>query len=238
MELDPPGATTTIDHTDRSSPGAATAQQGARLSVARTAGLGLVGTAAILVGSVMGGQSFETHLAGAWFFGMPGGLFGSYGTNDSLPTIVSLALVFGGLILLTRVWLGFLRYLKDNPGFPVKRVVFVALVWAVPLLLAPPLFSRDVYTYAAQGEMVSHHINPYSYGPNVLGATPFNEMADVGVVGLRVAVRANLPDRRRRARPGLGPFDPARPGAAAALGGGGHRIDGGSDAHLGPIAET
>ena len=46
-------------------------------------------------------------------------------------------------------------------------------------MLAPPLFSRDVYTYAAQGEMVSHHINPYSYGPNVLGATPFNEMADV-----------------------------------------------------------
>jgi hypothetical protein len=48
----------------------------------------------------------------------------------------------------------------------------------VPLLLAPPLFSRDVYTYAAQGEMVSHHINPYSYGPSVLGATPFNQMAD------------------------------------------------------------
>ncbi len=179
MELDLPGAATTSTTTDRSSPGAATAQQGVRFSAARTAGLGLLGTSAILIGSVMGGQSFETHLAGAWFFGMPGGLFGSYGTNDSLPTIVSLALVFGGLILVTRVWLGFLRYLKDNPGFPVKRVVFVALVWAVPLLLAPPLFSRDVYTYAAQGEMVSHHINPYAYGPNVLGATPFNEMADV-----------------------------------------------------------
>ncbi len=26
--------------------------------------------------------------------------------------------------------------------------------------------------------MMSHHINPYSYGPEVLGATPFNEMAD------------------------------------------------------------
>ena len=26
--------------------------------------------------------------------------------------------------------------------------------------------------------MVSHHINPYSYGPNVLGATPFNQLAD------------------------------------------------------------
>jgi alpha-1,6-mannosyltransferase len=179
MELDPPGAATTFTPSDRSSSGAATAQRAARLGVARTACLGLLGTTAILVGSVMGGQSFETHLAGAWYFGMPGGLFGSYGTNNALPTMASLALVFGGLILLTRVWLGFLRYLRDNPGFPVKRVVFVGLIWAVPLLLAPPLFSRDVYTYAAQGEMVSHHIDPYSYGPDVLGATPFNEMADV-----------------------------------------------------------
>jgi hypothetical protein len=74
--------------------------------------------------------------------------------------------------------LGLLGLLKRHPGFPVKRVVLVALVWAVPLLLAPPLFSRDVYTYAAQGEMMSHHINPYAYGPNVLGSTPFNNFGD------------------------------------------------------------
>ncbi len=149
-----------------------------RLSVARTAVLGLVGTTAIVVGSVLGGQSFETHLPGAWFFGMPGGLFGSAGTTDSLPPVAALALVFGGLILLTRVWLGFLRHLNRHNGFPVKRVVLVVTIWAVPLLLAPPLFSRDVYTYAAQGEMMSHHIDPYAYGPEVLGATPFNTMAD------------------------------------------------------------
>ena len=86
--------------------------------------------------------------------------------------------MFGGLILLTRVWFGFLRHLNGHHGFPVKRVVLVVTIWAVPLLLAPPLFSRDVYTYSAQGEMMSHHINPYSYGPEVLGATPFNQMAD------------------------------------------------------------
>ncbi|HTU39141.1 MAG TPA: polyprenol phosphomannose-dependent alpha 1,6 mannosyltransferase MptB [Acidimicrobiales bacterium] len=178
MELDPPGATTTSLTSDPLPEAVPVAPAQARLSVARTAGLGFAGTAAILVGAVMGGQSFETHLAGAWYFGMPGGLFGSYGTGNTLPPVASLALVFGGLILLTRVWLGFLRYLRDNPGFPVRRVVFVAFVWAIPLLLAPPLFSRDVYTYAAQGEMMSHHIDPYAYGPSVLGGTSFNEMAD------------------------------------------------------------
>ena len=179
MELVPPSATTTTTAFPPSADAPPEEQPAPRLGVARTAILGLVGTTAVVVGALLGGQSFETHLAGAWFFGMPGGLFGSYGASSSLPPIVSLALVFGGLILLTRVWLGFLRHLKRNPGFPVKRVVLVVVIWAVPLLLAPPLFSRDVYTYAAQGEMVSHHIDPYAYGPNVLGATPFNEMADV-----------------------------------------------------------
>ena len=106
------------------------------------------------------------------------GPFGSFGSDSSLPTIASLALVFGGLILLSRVWFGFLRHLNGHHGFPVKRVVLVVTIWAVPLLLAPPLFSRDVYTYSAQGEMMSHHINPYSYGPEVLGATSFNQTAD------------------------------------------------------------
>ena len=177
MELVSPSATTTSTpppNVDSDVPG----QPARELSTLRTALLGLAGSSAIVAGAVLGGQSFETHLPGAWFFGMPGGPAGSFGSNSGLPTIASLALVFGGLILLTRVWLGFLRHLNGHHGFPVKRVVLVVTIWAVPLLLAPPLFSRDVYTYAAQGEMMSHHINPYSYGPEVLGATSFNEMAD------------------------------------------------------------
>jgi hypothetical protein len=39
------------------------------------------------------------------------------------------------------------------------------------------MFSNDVYNYAAQGEMVSHHINPYLYGPGVLGASPFSALS-------------------------------------------------------------
>ena len=178
MELVTPSTATHTETPPETAESDAPTQPPVRPGVARIAFLGFAGTAAILVGAVLGGQSFETHLPGAWFFGMPGGLFGSYGTGNTLPPVASLALVFGGLILLTRVWVGFLGYLKRNEGFPVKRVVLVVTIWAVPLLLAPPLFSRDVYTYAAQGEMVSHHINPYSYGPNVLGATPFNTLAD------------------------------------------------------------
>jgi alpha-1,6-mannosyltransferase len=179
MELVSPSATTTSPTPPQSVDSETPPQPALRLSVARTAILGLVGSTAIVVGALFGGQSFETHLPGAWFFGMPGGPFGSLGSTSPLPTVASLALVFGGLILLSRVWFGFLRHLNRHQGFPVKRVVLVVTIWAVPLLLAPPLFSRDAYTYAAQGEMMSHHIDPYAYGPNVLGATPFNELADV-----------------------------------------------------------
>lgn len=177
MEPAPPSAAPGPP-TSEVAPFGAPAQPPLGIGVARTAILGALGTTAIVVGALLGGQSFETHLPGAWFFGMPGGPLGWLGTSDTLPPVAALALVFGGLILLTRVWLGFLRYLKDNEGFPVKRVVLIIVIWAVPLLLAPPLFSRDVYTYAAQGEMVSHHINPYDYGPNVLGSTPFNNFGD------------------------------------------------------------
>jgi alpha-1,6-mannosyltransferase len=143
-----------------------------------TAVLGFVATLSIVAGALLGGSAYETHLAGAWFFGMPNGLLGSIGSNDVHPPIYAVIAVYGGMILLVRIWLGLLRHLSAHPGFPVKKVVLVVVVWALPLLLAPPLFSRDVYSYAGQGEMVSHHIDPYVYGTGVLGSTPFSTMPD------------------------------------------------------------
>ena len=109
---------------------------------------------------------------------MPGGLFGSIGSTDAHPPIYAVVAVYGGMILLVRVWIGLLRHLSSHRGVPVRRVVVVVVIWALPLLLAPPLFSRDVYSYAGQGEMVSHHIDPYVYGTGVLGSTPFSTMPD------------------------------------------------------------
>jgi alpha-1,6-mannosyltransferase len=151
---------------------------GLGLSLRKPAVLGLVATLSIAIGGLLGGQTYETHLPGAWFFGMPGGHLGSIGSSGAYPPIAAAIAVFGGLILLTRVWLGLLRQLSRHRGIPVKRIVGVVLIWAIPLLLAPPLFSRDVYSYAGQGEMVSHHINPYDYGTGVLGSTPFSTLPD------------------------------------------------------------
>ncbi len=146
------------------------------LRLGRTIALGLVATLSMAVGSLYGGMTFETHLPGAWFFGMPGGLLGSIGSDSMHPPLLAVFAVYGGLILLTRVWIGLLRHLRHHHGVPIRKVILVVAIWAVPFMLAPPLFSGDVYSYAGQGEMVSHHINPYDYGTGVLGSTPFSSM--------------------------------------------------------------
>ena len=40
---------------------------------------------------------------------------------------------------------------------PLNRI---ACIWAAPLLIGPPIFSRDLYSYAADGLMVHRHISP------------------------------------------------------------------------------
>jgi alpha-1,6-mannosyltransferase len=155
-----------------------TAASATALPLARSAVLGFLATVSITVGALLGGRAYENHLPGAWFFGMPGGLFGSMGSFRVFPPVYAMIPIYGGLLLLVRVWIGLLRQLIARRGFPVKRVVVVVVIWAIPLLLAPPLFSRDVYSYAGQGEMVSHHINPYAYGTGVLGSTPFSSLPD------------------------------------------------------------
>jgi alpha-1,6-mannosyltransferase len=160
--------------------GAAKTATGAEsaFNLRRSAALGFIGSLAVAGGAMLGGSPFETHLPGAWFFGMPGGLLGSIGSSGSQPPVYAVIAVYGGLILLTRVWIGLLRSLAAHRGVPIRKIVCVVALWAVPLLLAPPLFSRDVYSYAGQGEMVSRHIDPYVYGPSVLGYTSFSTMPD------------------------------------------------------------
>jgi hypothetical protein len=148
------------------------------LPLARTALAGFVATSSIVVGAVLGGPSFVTHLPGAWYFGSPGAHLGSWGTSSYQPPIAALVATYGGLILLCRAWWGLLRQLRTHQGMRVRRVVVVVAIWAIPLLVAPPLFSRDVYSYAGQGELASHNINPYSYGPEVLGFTSFSTLPD------------------------------------------------------------
>jgi hypothetical protein len=68
--------------------------------------------------------------------------------------------------------------LRARPGVPIRSLAYMLALWVMPLLVVAPLFSRDVFSYAALGEMTSHGINPYHYGPGILGSGPFVSPVD------------------------------------------------------------
>jgi hypothetical protein len=93
--------------------------------------------------------------------------------------MAGLALVLVGLGLLAASWLVLCRRLAVRRGSSggVELVRMATLAWCAPLVLAPPLFSRDGWSYAAQGMLVTLDISPYTHGPHML-AGPLRQAVD------------------------------------------------------------
>jgi alpha-1,6-mannosyltransferase len=139
----------------------------------RPALLGLLALCAIAVGASLPSSPFKLEMAGTWFFGEP-----PQGGSSESFMLFGLVAVYGGLVLFIRVWYGLMKALARRPGVPVRYLGWILVLWILPMLVIAPIFSRDVYSYAAQGEMMSHHINPYDYGPYTLGAGPYVNPVD------------------------------------------------------------
>ncbi|WP_329003711.1 polyprenol phosphomannose-dependent alpha 1,6 mannosyltransferase MptB [Kribbella sp. NBC_00709] len=82
-----------------------------------------------------------------------------------LGRMVGLTFMVAGLGLMAWAWLTVGRRVMVGERFPLLRMT---AYWSAPLLLAPPLFSRDAWSYAAQGALVAKGYNPYDVGPGVL----------------------------------------------------------------------
>lgn len=75
--------------------------------------------------------------------------------------------VGAGLAVMAAAWVRLWR--AAGAGLVDLAVVRRATVaWSAPLLLAPPLFSRDGWSYAAQGELTRLGLSPYVWGPGIL----------------------------------------------------------------------
>lgn len=129
--------------------------------------LGFLALTAIVAGASFTNSPFKYNWPGTWFFGEPS--VNATGTPSETRYILSVVLVYGGLLLLMRVWLRLSEVLKLHGGASLRNLWWIFAMWAAPMVVAPPLFSRDVFSYAAQGEMTSLHISPYLYGPYTLG---------------------------------------------------------------------
>lgn len=86
---------------------------------------------------------------------------------------VSLAVTYAGMGMVVLGWLWLGRLLKARrtdagPGGPRLARGYLSrtmALWALPLFVAPPLFSKDVYSYIAQSAIAARGMDPYSLGP-------------------------------------------------------------------------
>ena len=77
-------------------------------------------------------------------------------------------LAYLGLTLLAGSWWQ-LRAVTRRMADRLSFVLRTGVLWAIPLALAPPLQSRDVYSYLAQGALYAGGLDPYRVGPSALG---------------------------------------------------------------------
>jgi hypothetical protein len=140
--------------------------------VAAVALRGTAGTLLMAVAGLHPGLPFTLPTAGGWFIHLP--LAGWMTPSGSLLALVAF---FAGMFLQATAWLRLCRAVRGQLLAP-RKVLAIFGLWALPLALAPPLFSRDVYSYAAQGEMVSQGLSPYRMGADHLGTDPYVEPVD------------------------------------------------------------
>lgn len=78
-------------------------------------------------------------------------------------------LFYAGIAALVAGWVG-LGWQVSRSQAPTLRVLLaIGALWCVPLALGAPLFSRDVYSYLAQGTILHLGHNPYRLAPIALG---------------------------------------------------------------------
>lgn len=87
----------------------------------------------------------------------------AFGLDQTPGVVAGTLLVIAGAVLLVDAWFR----LRPSIYHEVKHWS-VLLLWSLPFLLAPPIFSHDAYSYAAQGWLLYNGLNPYEVGPATL----------------------------------------------------------------------
>ncbi|HJT02166.1 MAG TPA: polyprenol phosphomannose-dependent alpha 1,6 mannosyltransferase MptB [Pseudonocardiaceae bacterium] len=93
-----------------------------------------------------------------------------YGHGHDLATVG----LYAGVWMLVWAWVRLGRDVLAGTA-TAQQVTVAGVAWAAPLVLAPPLFTRDVYSYLAQGALALRGLDPYLVGPSKL---PTGALAD------------------------------------------------------------
>ena len=78
--------------------------------------------------------------------------------------VLSSVLLWVGVALMLTAWLWLGRRVIDRSATEYTMVATTGF-WLAPLLLSVPVFSRDTYSYLAQGALLRDGFDPYLVGP-------------------------------------------------------------------------
>jgi len=129
--------------------------------------LGVLGSVGmVLSGSGIG--SIPQPVADRWWFTVPVGT----GLGAHLA-------FYGSVLVLLAGWVGVGAHAFQG-RLSVRTAWVILVLWGLPLFLGAPLFSRDLYSYVAQGQLARHGLNPYVVAPSALG--PGNLLSSIASV--------------------------------------------------------
>ena len=79
--------------------------------------------------------------------------------------VISSLLLWSGVAAMIAAWLWLGRRLVDGRQTTEYTMIATTGFWLAPMLLSVPLFSRDTYSYLAQGALLRDGFDPYVVGP-------------------------------------------------------------------------
>ena len=127
-----------------------------RLAMQRTRLFGATGTVLMAIGALGAGARpvVQDPTFGVRLLNLP-----------SRIQTVSLTMTTTGAVMMALAWLMLGRFTLGPRRMSRSQLDRTLLLWIVPLLLAPPMYSKDVYSYLAQSQIARIGLNPYQVGP-------------------------------------------------------------------------
>jgi alpha-1,6-mannosyltransferase len=84
--------------------------------------------------------------------------------TETIGLALTRSFVVVGAALILQAWLIVGIDALHGKILRIETIYFSLIAWLLPLLAAPPLFSRDVYSYYMQGKLQLAGSNPYESG--------------------------------------------------------------------------
>lgn len=86
------------------------------------------------------------------------------GMRQGIGQGLSMVVLYVGVLVMLLAWVRVGREVLGG-RVTVRRLTATVAAWTAPLLVAAPIYSRDVYSYLAQGALLRDGFDPYSVGP-------------------------------------------------------------------------